>query len=130
MVRLAKYFIAGSVAAGVDFVLFAAFVNLLTWPWYVAATVSFVAATVVNYLVSIRHVFTSGVRFGKRDEIVLVFLVSAVGLAINQAILFLLIRAGIPILLAKVGATGTVFLWNYSARHQFVFKENLPPTGE
>jgi len=50
MVRLAKYFITGFVAAGVDFVLFAAFVHLLAWPWYVAATVSFVAATVVNYL--------------------------------------------------------------------------------
>lgn len=130
MVRLAKYFIAGSVAAGVDFLLFAAFVKLLAWPWYIAATVSFVAATLVNYLLSIRHVFTSGVRFEKRDEIVLVFLVSAVGLAINQAILFLLIRAGIAILLAKVGATGTVFLWNYSARHQFVFKENRPPARE
>ena len=84
----------------------------------------------VNYTLSIKHVFTSGVRFKKRDEITLVFLVSAIGLAINQAILFLLIYAGIMILMAKAGATGAVFLWNYSARHQFVFKESPPPTGE
>jgi putative flippase GtrA len=130
MVRLAKYFITGAIAAGVDFVLFAAFMKLLGWPWYVAATVSFVAATLTNYLLSIRHVFTSGVRFEKRDEVALIFLVSAVGLAVNQAILLFLIRAGVLILVAKVGATGAVFIWNYAARHQFVFKENLPPAGE
>jgi putative flippase GtrA len=130
MVRLAKYFITGAIAAGVDLVLFAAFVKLLGWPWYVAATVSFVAATLTNYFLSVRHVFTSGVRFEKRDEIALIFLVSGVGLAVNQAILLFLIRAGVLILVAKVGATGAVFIWNYAARHQFVFKENLPPTGE
>lgn len=130
MVRFAKYFITGAVAAGVDFVLFAAFVKLAGWPWYIAGTVSFVAATLVNYILSIRHVFTSGVRFEKRDEIALIFLVSAIGLGVNQAILFLLIRAGVMILVAKIGATGAVFLWNYAARHQFVFKENLPPAGE
>jgi putative flippase GtrA len=130
MVKLVKYFITGAVAAGVDFVLFATFVKLLGWPWYIAATVSFVAATLTNYVLSIRHVFTSGVRFEKREEIAAIFLVSAIGLAVNQAILYFLIRAGVMVLVAKVGATGAVFLWNFGARHQFVFKEGLPPAGK
>jgi putative flippase GtrA len=130
MVRFAKYFVTGAIAASVDFVLFASFVKLLGWPWYIAATISFVAATLVNYILSIKHVFTGGVRFQKRDEIALIFLVSAIGLAVNQAILFLLIRAGVMVLVAKVGATGSVFLWNYTARHQFVFKEKRPRIEE
>lgn len=130
MAKLLKYFITGAVAASVDFVLFATFVKLLGWPWYIAGSVSFVVATLTNYILSIRHVFSSGVRFEKRDEIVAVFLVSAIGLAVNQAILYYLIRAGVMVLVAKVGATAAVFLWNFAARHHFIFKENLPPVGE
>ena len=69
MVKLAKYFITGGIAAAVDFAIFAALVKLLGWSWYLAATASFVVATIVNYVLSVRHVFTSGVRFDKRNEI-------------------------------------------------------------
>lgn len=123
MIKLAKYFVTGAVAAGVDFAIFAALVKGVGWPWYLAATVSFLVATAVNYVLSVRHVFTSGIRFGKRHEIALIFLVSAIGLGVNQAVLYVLIRQGVAVLLAKIGATGTVFLWNYLARHQFVFRE-------
>lgn len=123
MIRIAKYLFAGSIAAAVDFSIFAALLSLLYWPWYVAATISFITGTLVNYFISIRHVFTSGVRFGRRDEIALTFLVSAVGLAVNQAIMYFLIQWRIAVLLAKVGATAVVFVWNYSARNYFVFKE-------
>ena len=127
MIKLAKYFLTGMAAAAVDFAIFAALVKLAAWPWYLAATVSFLIATLVNYAISVRHVFTSGVRFRKRDEIALTFLVSAIGLGINQLVMYLLIGQGIAVLLAKVGATGVVFLWNYSARHRFVFRETIPP---
>lgn len=123
MIKLAKYFVTGLVAAVVDFAIFAALLKFAAWPWYLAATVSFLAATLVNYVLSVRHVFTSGVRFEKRDEIALTFLVSAVGLGVNQLVLYLLIRHGVAVLLAKIGATGVVFLRNYTARHRFVFRE-------
>ena len=122
MIRLIRYFFVGGAAAVVDFVLFAGQVKVSDVPWYYAGVVSFIAATLVNYLLSIRFVFQSGVRFSKNHEIALVFLVSAVGLAINQAVLFLLIAmAAVDPLAAKVGATGAVFFWNYAARLKFVF---------
>ena len=96
-----------------------------TSSWFVAALVSFVVATAVNYVLSIRVVFSTGARFSMRHEIVLVFLASLVGLAINQRALWFFYRVvGWNVLIAKCIATGSAFLWNFSARNSFIFRES------
>ena len=124
MNRLIRYFFVGGAAALVDFVLFAALVKLFGLAWYYAGVVSFTFATFVNYMLSIHFVFESGARFAKQHEIALVFLASAIGLAVNQTALYGLIAlAGLNVLVAKVGATGAVFFWNFTARHTFIFRK-------
>lgn len=99
--------------------LFAKYFGL---PYLRVAAGSFVVATLVNYLLSVRFVFVSGQRFSKRWEVVLVYVVSGIGLALNQAILMLCVEVGhLGLLPAKLIATGTVFFWNYFARRVFVF---------
>src|SRR5262249_13002310 len=88
---IVRYFFVGAASALVDWVLFAALAKGLGVPWFPAATTSFVAATAVNYGLSIRHVFRTGARFGRRHEVALVFLVSAVGLTVNQLCMWALI---------------------------------------
>jgi putative flippase GtrA len=120
--RIARYFGVGAAAACVDIGLFILFAQGLGWPYLRVAAASFVAATLVNYALSVRFVFVSGARFRRRWEVVLVFAVSAVGLAINQAILAAGVEvAGLNLLLAKLAATGVVFFWNYAARRFLVF---------
>jgi putative flippase GtrA len=120
--RIARYFGVGAAAACVDIGLFMLFAQGVGWPYLRVAAASFVAATLVNYALSVRFVFVSGARFRRRWEIVLVFAVSGVGLAINQAILAAGVEvAGLSLFLAKVAATGVVFFWNYAARRVFVF---------
>jgi len=123
--KFIKYFFVGGIAAAVDFLIFALFVKIFAWPWFISGIAGFILATLVNYLLSIKHVFTSGARFKKHNEIVLIFFVSFVGLIVNQLILwqcidFLLLDP----LIAKISATGIVFFWNYSARNHFIFKIN------
>lgn len=121
--RVVRYMIVGGVAATVDFVVFAFAIKIIGAHWFPSALVSFVLATAVNYLLSIRHVFESGVRFRRRNEVLLVFVVSGIGLAINQTILWLLIEtASMNALLAKCIATVTVFFWNYGARRSYIFR--------
>lgn len=123
MKRFIKYFLVGGFAAFVDISLFTTFLYYFSIGWFWAALMSFIAATAVNYILSIRHVFESGVRFKKRHEVGLVFLVSGIGLAINQLALYLGISIlGINPLVAKVGSTGVVFFWNYVARSKIIFK--------
>jgi len=114
--------VVGGVAACVDIGLFMLFAQHLGLPYLRVSAASFVAATLVNYWLSIRFVFVSGQRFRRRWEMALVFLVSAFGLALNQAILALCVESlRIGLLPAKLSATGAVFFWNYFARRVFVF---------
>ena len=124
--KVARYFVVGSASAAIDFGLF----GILLWSlgrsnWFAAAAASFVAATAFNYVLSIRMVFSSGVRFTRRHEVMLVFLVSAVGLAVNQSAIWLFYQvAGWNIWIAKCLATGSAFLWNFAARNSFIFRES------
>jgi putative flippase GtrA len=119
---VARYFVVGGVAAVVDIGLFMLFAQALGFPYLRVAPATFVIATLVNYWLSIRFVFVSGARFRRRWELALVFVVSAVGLLLNQAILALAVEElGAALLLAKLLATGMVFFWNYFARRVLVF---------
>ena len=120
--RIARYFFVGGVAACVDIGLFVLGTSVLDLPYLRVNAFSFIIATLVNYLLSVRIVFVSGGRFRKRWEILLVFVVSAIGLALNQLILAAGIEMGhLAPLAAKLVATGVVFSWNYLARRFIVF---------
>jgi putative flippase GtrA len=120
--KFIRYFFVGGVAAAVDIGLFYLGAGVAMWNYMVVGTVSFTLATLVNYFVSVRVVFRSGTRFSRHHELFLVFLVSCVGLVVNQAILYLSIsRLAIGLLPAKLLATAGVFLWNYQLRNRFVF---------
>lgn len=121
--KIIKYFFVGGAAALVDWSVFALLVKYFNYPWFVAGASSFMLATLVNYVLSIKHVFASGTRFTRNKEVFLTFFVSFIGLVINQLILW----QGIEFylldpLLAKIMATGVVFFWNFAARNYFIFK--------
>lgn len=119
---IARYFVVGGVATCVDIGLFLLFAQHFGLPYLKVAAGTFVIATLVNYFLSVRFVFVSGIRYRRRWEIALVFVVSGVGLALNQTILSLCVeRAQFSLLAGKLTATGTVFFWNYFARRLIVF---------
>ena len=96
-------------AATTDFLIFAIFAKLLNFNYLVIGTIGFVIATAVNYFLSIRFVFESGVRFGFQKEISLVFLISLIALGVNQMMLYIGIGIlGWEMLLTKIFATGAV----------------------
>ncbi|MGZ5662308.1 MAG: GtrA family protein [Usitatibacter sp.] len=118
----ARYFVVGGICACVDIGLFMLFAKGFGLPYLRVAAGTFVAATLLNYILSVRYVFVSGKRFSRRWEVVLVFVVSAMGLAVNSGVLWLgveVARAGL--LVSKVAATGFVFFWNYFARRALIF---------
>jgi putative flippase GtrA len=118
-----KYLIVGTLAAAIDFFVFGLLVYLTKTPWYWAACISFLFATSVNYFLAITFVFNSGIRFRQLHEFGLVFLVSVVGLLVNQIILYVAIElASSNLLIAKLVATAGAFFWNYFSRSKFIFK--------
>lgn len=122
-VTILRYMLVGGFAGSVDLALFALLVKGFGLPWFGCAALTFCIATTINYLLSIRFVFDSGARFRRHHEVALIFVVSAIGLAIHQSALWLLVQADLPdILVAKLLASATAFAWNYSARRYFVFR--------
>jgi putative flippase GtrA len=112
----------GGVCASLDLGIFLLFAQYLGYPYLRVSAASFVLATLLNYFLSVRFVFVSGLKFRRRWEIVMVFAVSVVGLLLNQLILAQGVEGwGLNLLLAKVAATGCVFFWNYFARRLIVF---------
>lgn len=121
--KFVRYLFVGGAAAIVDIGLFTVFARLLGYNYLIVAACTFIIATGVNYGLSVRHVFESRVRFSRPYEVALVFAVSAIGLGLNQAVLFVAVtELGYELVISKVLATGMVFGWNYLIRANFVFK--------
>ena len=118
----ARYAAVGGACTALDVGLFALFAGWLDWPYLRVAAATFVLATLLNYALAVRFVFVSGARHRRARELAMVYLVSGVGLALNQAMLALAVEAGgwTP-LAGKVGATAVVLFWNYLARRVLVF---------
>ena len=121
--KIIRYAGVGATAATVDFLIFVVFAKLLSYNYLTVGAIGFIIATTINYFLSIRFVFVSGIRFGFKKEILLVFLISFIGLGVNQAVLYFGIGIlGWEMLFIKLCATGSVFFWNFGARSQFIFK--------
>ena len=120
--KILRYLFVGGAAAAVDIAFFFVFARLAGLNYLAVAPFGFLLATWVNYQLSIRHVFRSGARFNRSREILLVYAISAIGLLINQAALYVLVaKLGTGLMVAKLAATATVFFWNYGTRSNFVF---------
>ena len=118
----ARYFVVGGICACVDIGLFMLFAKGLGLPYLRVAAGTFLIATLLNYVLSVRFVFVSGRRFTRRWEVALVFAVSGMGLAVNASVLWFGVEfARFGLLLSKLVATGVVFFWNYFARRVLIF---------
>jgi len=120
MQRFVRYFVVGGLAFVVYFSLFSAmFYGGIHY--LIAGAFAFILATAFNYWLSIKFVFVSGYHSRGR-EVVLIYLVSTLGLVINQGVLTGLVEyVGFHPIPAACGATVVVFAWNFLARHLWVF---------
>jgi putative flippase GtrA len=120
--RLVKYFFVGGAAATIDISLFALLTNFFGFPWMPVSICTFLLATLINYLLSIKFVFESGVRHKKHIEIVGIFVISGLSLLVNQSVLYIAIEwLEWHLLISKIIATGSVFFWNYLGRSKIIF---------
>lgn len=120
LTKLMRYGLTGGLAAIVDLGGFAATLALgMSLP--IAATLSFLTATVVNYLLSASFVFGSVISpWGY-----LRFLVFAgLGLLTNVAITIVADAVGLPAVLAKLAGIAIAFGVNFLLNLAFVFPQN------
>ena len=121
--RLLLYIFVGGSAAIVDWTIFWFLALYLKFNVFISLLIAFCIASYINYLLGISFLFESGSRHTKRDEILMLYLVSFLGLMISIAIIFFAKNyTNMNLLLVKILGSGITFSWNYMLRAFFVFK--------
>jgi putative flippase GtrA len=116
------YFFVGGVSFLGNLGVFLMFVHLMDLNWVAGNIAGFVAGTSINYVLSLRFVFESKNLLRRETEIVLAFIVSAVGVALETILIHLGHEvANINLVVSKLAAAGVVFFWNYGARRFLIF---------
>lgn len=115
------YFLASLLALSVDFVVLLLLARVVHY--LVAATVGFCTGAAVIYLLSTRLVFARR-RLAHREgaEAALFTLIGVAGLALNNAVIFVMVEfVAVPLALAKLAAAGSTFVFNYLLRKRLLF---------
>ena len=116
-----KFGVVGLIAFVIDYGLMVALTELLGIDYLVSTTVSFIVSVIFNYFASMRYVFTHKEGLSRRREFTIFVVLSAVGLAINDALMWVgTTLLGISYLIVKVGATAMVTVYNFVSRKIFL----------
>jgi putative flippase GtrA len=117
-----RYAAVSVCALTIDISVLFILVHYLSW-WYVAAaTMSFLVGLLFGYLLSVTLVFKYRRLEDQRIEFASFAGIGVVGVAINVAAISFGVKIlGLHYLIAKCGAAGFTFVWNFIARRQFLF---------
>jgi len=92
--------------------------------YYISSTIiAFMLATFANWLVGRNTTFKDTRKENIFNEIFSIYVVSAVGLIINVALMLLFVRVlHVDTMIAKIIGTGIVFIWNFVIRQYVIYK--------
>ena len=89
-----------------------------------SAAISFCVSLVFNYLASMRFVFSHRDDLSRSREFVIFLILSAIGLGINEVIMWLGTslwgEAALAVTIVKVAATAVVMIWNFVSRKKWL----------
>ena len=123
-----SYFGVGGISALVEWAVFSLLEYAFNLPYLLATILAFIVSTTTNWFLGRTFTFKdSAYKDKKGKEIFLVFLVSAIGLGFNLLLMYLFVdvfgmNTNLLKTVAKVLATGIVFIWNYLSRKFWIYK--------
>ena len=132
--QIIKFGIVGLFCFLIDFGITTGFTNLLGIHYLISKFLGFVVSAVVNYLLSIKFVFTQKKEMDKKKEFTVFLILSSFGLLINEIVMYLCIdgiydRSGQlqelvshanMVALSSILATGIVMVYNFISRKLFL----------
>lgn len=116
-----RFSIVGGLAFGIDYGLLFVLTEVGDIHYLVSATCSFTAATVFNYIYSMKYVFSGRQDIGKFSQFMIFVILSACGLGMNNLLMrWSVENVHIHYMLAKVAATFIVSIFNFVTRKMFL----------
>ena len=120
--KLYQYVLVGGISAVIDISLFLLLNRILDIHYLILATLTFVFATLINYVLCTLFVFKHDYKHSAQRRVFLVYVVSGIGLCIHHGILFMAYEGfALPIAISKLMAMGIAFGWNFLSRKHLVF---------
>ena len=119
--QFAKFGVVGVIAFVIDYGLMVLLTELFSVNYLISATISFTVSVILNYVASMRYVFTHKEGLSRRREFIIFVVLSVIGLLINDALMWVGVDLfGISYLLVKIFATAVVMVWNFVTRKIFL----------
>lgn len=122
VLQYAKFAIVGIISVMVDYVfmVFLAENSAFGLDYFQASAFSYTLSVFVNYILSMKYVFQGRDDMGKVKEASIFFLLSLVGLFLNQMIMWMAVELfGIYYVVAKLLSTLLVTNYNFISRKKF-----------
>jgi len=92
--------------------------------YLVCAALSFIVGVMVNYLLSIKFVFSEKARMGKVGEITIYVIVSLVGLGLTEVLMWFFTEVtGFYFMISKGIAALIAFAWNFTSRKVILYRK-------
>ena len=131
-----RYFVTGGLAFVVDFGAFALALYYFDIHYLISNLIGLAAGNVVNYLLTVRWVFSTEKRKMEKYvflEVVVFVLISLLGMGLNELLMYVFVGIlHIQEMVSKVVAAIIVLLYNFLARKFILFKsgtKNLNSQG-
>lgn len=120
--QLIRFGVSGGITALLEFGLIVLLVEKVLLHYLWANAISFIVANLLNYLLSRVWVFQASDK-KVHVELLSFFIVTGVGLLINQIIIYILVDfVTLDYRFAKIYAMAVAVAWNYFGKKKIVFK--------
>ena len=134
MEQILKFGVVGFVCFLIDFGITTGFTNFFGVHYLISKFLGFVISAVVNYILSIKFVFTKKKEMDKKKEFTVFIILSAFGLLINEVVMYVCmdgiyvnngflqeaVTREMMVSLSSIVATGIVMVYIFISRKLFL----------
>ena len=134
MEQILKFGIVGFFCFLIDYGITVVFTNVFGVHYLISKFLGFVVSAIVNYILSIKFVFTNKKEMDKKKEFSVFIILSAFGLLINEIVMFVCMDLIFPastllqkyitrelmVSVSSIVATGIVMIYNFISRKLFL----------
>ncbi len=132
--QILKFGVVGFLCFLIDFGITTGFTNIFGVHYLISKFLGFVISAIVNYILSIRFVFTQKKEMDKKKEFTVFLILSAFGLLINEVVMYACLDGAyvhseflqarisreLMVSVSSIIATGIVMVYNFISRKLFL----------
>lgn len=116
-----KFALVGFASLAVEYLFLGYFLQALSMDYLLATTIAFIISIVVNYILSMKYVFSHKEDMSRKREFTIFAVLSAIGLGLNDLYMFIGVsRLNVGTMAMKLISTFFVTWYNYFSRRKFL----------